>query len=181
MARFGNQKVIIKEGVKINLENNILTVNGPKGTLTRKIPDCLKINIKDNALFVERLNESKTSLALQGTIRSHIINMIQGVTSGWKKELELVGTGYRAELKGEDLVINIGYSHPVIFNKVGGINFAVTKNIISIDGIDLEKVSQLGAMIRSVRKPDAYQGKGIKYKEEVIKKKPGKQAVKSGA
>lgn len=179
MARFGSLPVIVPEGVEVILTADNLMVKGPRGELKKPFPRMLKLEIKDGQIFINRQNDAKQTKALQGSFKSHLTNMITGVTAGFKKELELVGAGYRAELKEKDLSIMIGFSHPVEVVAPEGVVFTVTKNIIGVEGIDKEVVGQVAAKIRDIRKPEPYKGKGIKYIDEVVRRKPGKQAAKT--
>ncbi len=178
MARFGKLPVDLPAGVKAEIGAEKIKITGPRGFLERTLPRGIKVEQKESQLLVQKKDESKSQSALQGTIRSHLENMVLGVTQGWKKVLEIVGPEYRAELKGNDLILNLGYSNPVEVKAPEGIKFSLNKSIITIEGNNLEQVSQLAAQIRSARKPDPYKGKGIKYQEEVVKTKPGKQAAK---
>ncbi|OGM22030.1 50S ribosomal protein L6 [Candidatus Woesebacteria bacterium RIFCSPLOWO2_01_FULL_39_21] len=179
MARFGKLPVNIPEGVKIETLDGVIKVTGSKGETERKLPKKVTVKIDRNILYIESKGKDKQTLSLQGTIRSHIINMITGVTIGWKKTLELVGSGYRAEVRGKDLVLTVGFSHPVKITAPEKIGFSLSKNIINVEGIDLETVSETAAKIRHVRKPEPYKGKGIKYIDEVIRRKAGKAAAKT--
>ncbi len=180
MARFGRLPITIPDGVEVKVDGEMFVAKGPKGELKRKLPREVKLKVDGKEAFMEIKNQSKVSLAQQGTNRSHLMNMVKGVKEGWNKNLELVGTGFRAEVRGNDLVLTVGYSHTVTVPAPEGIKFTVEKNVVKVEGIDLEKVSLTAAKIREVRKPDAYQGKGIKYQGEKLKLKPGKQAAKAG-
>ncbi len=178
MARFGKLPVNLPTGVEVEIGPDKVKITGPRGSLERKLPLGIKVIQEKNQLFVEKKKDSKVMNSLQGTIKAHLDNMTVGVTKGWKKILEIVGAEYKAELKGNDLVLSLGYSNPVVFKASADIKFSLDKSIITIEGNDLEEVSQLAAQIRKARKPDPYKAKGIKYQDEVIKKKPGKQAAK---
>lgn len=181
MARFGKKTVEIPSGVEVKIEGSKVLVKGPKGSLERTLPRAVSIDIKDNSLTVNIKKESKQNKALQGTIRSHILNMITGVTDGWTKVLEINGAGYRAEVKGNTLVMMIGYSHPVEIEAPEAISFKVEKNTITVEGPNKDVVGQVSAIIRSKRKPEPYKGAGIKYQDEVIRRKAGKQATGTAA
>jgi large subunit ribosomal protein L6 len=181
MSRFSKIPVKIAEKVEVKLLDGKVEVKGPKGTMERTFPREAKIEIKDGVVLVTGNNDSKFGRAIQGTVRSHIVNMIKGVTEGWSKKLELVGTGYRAEIKDNNLVLTVGFSHPVIINAEEGIKFGIEKNTITVEGMDKQLVGEVAANIKAVRKPDPYKGKGIRYFGEVLKLKPGKQAAKTGA
>ena len=184
MSRFAKVPVKILDGVKVEVNPGIVTVTGPKGVLTRTYPDVLDIKIDGSELVVNLKavkSATKFEQAIQGTVKSHITNMIAGVTAGWSKKLELQGTGYRAELKGNDLVLTVGFSHTVTVPAPVGIKFSLEKNVITIDGADKETVGAIAAKIKAVRPPDPYKGKGIRYLGEYLKLKPGKQAAKTTA
>lgn len=178
MSRIGNKPVLLPEGVKVNFSNNRLTVNGPLGSLTKNIHPDVSLNIDDTKITVIKKFDDKFHRALFGTMRSVIMNMVIGVTDGFTKELIIEGMGYKAELKGDDLIIMLGFSHPIIFKKIEGINFTVEgNNKITVKGIDKEIVGQIAAELRSHRKPEPYKGKGIRYKDERVRRKAGKVAI----
>lgn len=181
MSRIGKLPVTIPEGVEAHVSDGTISIKGPKGELVKEIPGELKIEINDGKAVVSAKSKSKFANALHGTYRALISNMVHGVTVGWEKTLEMVGTGYRAELKGNDLVLTIGFSHPVVIQAPDGITFKVEKTVITVSGIDKEKVGQVSANIRAVRPPEPYKGKGIKYTNEVIRRKAGKAAKAQGA
>ncbi|SRR6266404_3831736 len=183
MSRFAKIPVKITEGVKVDVKPGIISVTGPKGTLTRSYPAILDIKVTANELAVNLTEKKITKFgqSIQGTIRSHIVNMIAGVTTLWSKKLELQGTGYRAELKGNDLVLTVGFSHTVTIAAPEGIKFSIEKNIITVEGADKEKVGAIASQIKAVRPPDPYKGKGVRYLGEYLKLKPGKQAAKTTA
>ncbi|MGI6413628.1 MAG: 50S ribosomal protein L6 [Syntrophomonadaceae bacterium] len=175
MSRIGKKPISLPAGVDVVLENNVITVKGPKGSLDFQIPGDIKVIKEENTLLVERNSDAKKDRALHGLTRALIANMVEGVTKGFEKKLELVGVGYRAQMQGKKLVINIGYSHPVEIEPPEGIEFevpAVTK--ITVKGIDKQLVGNTAAHIRAVRKPEPYKGKGIKYENETIRHKAGK-------
>ena len=181
MSRIGKMPVVIPSGVKISLDAKHLVVEGPKGKLERDIHPDIDVTIEGEQLLVTRPSEAKEHRALHGLTRALINNMVVGVTTGFKKNLELVGVGYRAAKQGNNLVLTVGYSHPVEMNPGEGIEIEVpTPNRISILGIDKEKVGAFAANVRSVRPPEPYKGKGIKYEGEIIKRKAGKSGVKAG-
>ncbi len=163
--------------VTFKVADGEVVISGPKGTLKRSIPRNISVTKKEEEILIERKNEVKQTKASQGTMRAHIINMIQGVVKGWSKELEIVGAGYKAELKGDELTLSIGFSHPVLVKAPEGIKFTVEKSAIKIEGIDKELVGEIAAKIRSYRKPEPYKGAGIKYVGEEIRRKAGKQAT----
>lgn len=177
MSRIGKKPIEVPKEVTVKIKNGIVVVSGPKGQLEQKIRQELNLSFKDNQLLVQRQSETKLAKSLHGLIRSLIVNMIEGVTNGFSKTLELQGTGYRVALEGEDLKISIGFSHPVIVKPLLGINFELEgNNIIKIIGADKQLVGQVAAEIRSIKKPDVYKGKGIRYLGEQVRKKPGKTA-----
>ena len=177
MARFGKLPVSVPEGVTVSGVGGKLVVKGPKGELARVMPSKVKVDTKDGELTVTSKDDSDSARALQGTIRSHILNMIHGVTEGWAKALEIEGAGYRAEVSGKDLVLNVGYSHPVTIAAPEGISFGVEKNVVTVSGADKEVVGQIAADIRKTRTPNVYTGSGIKYQDEEVRRKAGKQAA----
>lgn len=182
MSKFAKVPVKIPENVKVEISDGLVKVTGPKGTLERKLPKEVGIEIKDGSLHFKSLEkvETKFGKAILGTTKSHLSNAIKGVIEGWNKKLELVGTGYRGEVRGNDLVLTVGFSHPLIFTAPAGVKFTIEKNVVTVDGIDKDVVSQIAANIRISREPDPYKGKGIRYLGEYLKLKPGKQAAKAG-
>lgn len=179
MSRIGRKPITRPDNVKVTIENNIITVEGPKGVLTQEIPKDISIEVKDNELLVTRPSDASKHRALHGLTRALVANMVQGVSQGFEKKLELVGVGYRAQLQTTKLLINIGFSHPVEVEPPQGIEFevpAATK--ITIKGIDKQLVGNTAAHIRAIRKPEPYKGKGIKYEGEVIRRKAGKAGGK---
>ena len=178
MSRIGKKPITIPAGVEVTIaEGNLVTVKGPKGTLVKQLHPAMVINKNADVVTVEMKDESQN--ALQGLTRTLINNMVIGVTEGFKKELEVNGVGYRAQKKGNDLVMNLGYSHPVEIVAPEGISFDLTDaNHITVRGIDKELVGQTAAVIRTKRPPEVYRGKGIKYAEEHIRRKEGKAGKK---
>lgn len=177
MSRIGNQLITIPSGVTLKLEGDLLTVTGPKGTLTLNIPHHIKVEIKDDQVTVSRVSNIRQARASHGTTRAHINNMIQGVVTPWKKELEIRGTGYKASLNGNKLTILAGFIHPVIVTAPQGIEFIVSEETkVSVVGCDKTIVGQVASNIRKIRKPEPYKGKGIRYLDEFIKLKAGKTA-----
>ncbi len=176
MSRIGKLPVSIPSGVTITVDDsNVVTVKGPKGELKQQMPKDMVIEQENGSLTVKRPSDDKAHRALHGLTRSLIHNMVVGTTEGFKKNLEIVGVGYRAQMQGETLVLNVGYSHPVEFKKIDGIKFetpAPTKIVVS--GIDKQKVGQIAADIRAVRSPEPYKGKGIRYENEHVRRKEGK-------
>lgn len=176
MSRVGRKPVVIPEGVEVTINGQEVTVKGPKGTLTRTFHKDMTIKKEGNQLIVERPSDDKFHKALHGTTRSLLANMIEGVTNGFSKTLELVGVGYRAAKSGKNVTLNVGYSHPVIIEPDPGIELEVPEQTkIVVKGIDKEAVGQMAAKIRKIREPEPYKGKGIKYADEVIRRKEGKK------
>ena len=179
MSRIGNKTITVPEGVDVKLENQVITVKGPKGTLTREIHKNMKVSLEGNVIKVERPNEEKENRSLHGLTRTLINNMIQGTVKEFERVLEINGVGYRAQKQGNKLVLTLGYSHPVEMEAPAGITFDVpNQNTIIVKGIDKELVGQTAAVIRTKRPPEVYRGKGIKYAEEVIRRKEGKAGKK---
>ena len=179
MSRIGKMPIAIPAGVTIDIaENNTITVKGPKGTLTRALSPEMEIKVEGTEIIVNRPNELKRSKSLHGLTRTLINNMVIGVTSGYEKSLEINGVGYKAAKEGKKLVLSLGYSHPVNMMDPEGIESSVDNNKIIIKGIDKEKVGQYAAEIRDKRRPEPYKGKGIKYSDEVIRRKAGKTGKK---
>lgn len=179
MSRIGRKPIILPPGVKVTVAEQVVTVNGPKGTLTQDIPQGITLTEQDGQLVVERPDDTKQFRAYHGLTRALIANMVQGVSTGFERKLELVGVGYRAQMQGSKLVINIGFSHPVEVEPPAGIEFevpAVTK--ITVRGIDKQLVGNTAANIRDIRRPEPYKGKGIKYENEVVRRKAGKAGGK---
>jgi len=179
MSRIGRKPIAIPSGVDVTLNNTLITVKGPKGTLSRELHKDMKVNVENNEITVERPSEHKLHRSLHGTTRTVVANMVNGVTEGFIKTLELVGVGYRANKSGDKLVLNVGYSHPVEITPEKGIEFEVVNNTkVIVRGIDKERVGAVAANIRSVRLPEPYKGKGIKYEGERIIRKEGKAGKK---
>lgn len=180
MSRVGKKPIEIPEGVEVKIEGDNkskLIVKGPKGELKRGIRPEVKVEVKEGKILVTPQRETKRTKAFWGLTRSLIFNIIRGVTEGYEKKLEIQGVGYKANLEGEDLVLEVGFSHPVKIKKPKEINFSVEKNIITVSGIDKQLVGQVAAKIRKVRKPEPYKGKGIRYLGEQVRRKPGKKAA----
>ena len=180
MSRIGRAPITIPAGVTVTVsDDNIVTVKGPKGTLTQEVNKNITVNVEGNVVNVVRPHDEKQNRAFHGLYRSLIANMVTGVSTGFTKTLYLVGTGYRAEAKGTTLNITIGYSHPVIFEAEENITFATpNQTTITVSGIDKQRVGNIAAEIRAVRKPEPYHGKGIKYDTEVVRRKEGKSGKK---
>lgn len=178
MSRLGKQPIEIPQGVTITLENGVMTVKGAKGTLTRAFDvNSVAITASEKEVILTPNEEAENAQSLWGTYASHVKNMIEGVTDGFLKQLEIEGVGYRAEAQGNKLVLNVGFSHPVEKVAPEGVTVAVEKNLITVSGADKEAVGQFAANVRAVRVPEPYKGKGIHYVGEYIIRKQGKKAV----
>ena len=180
MSRIGRMPIAIPAGVTVTIaENNVVSVKGPKGELVRELPVEMEIKEEEGKIIVTRPNDLKRMKSLHGLTRTLISNMVTGVTAGYEKKLEINGVGYRASKAGKKLTLNLGYSHPVEMEDPEGIETVMEgQNIIFVRGIDKEKVGQFAAEIRSKREPEPYKGKGIKYADEVIRRKVGKTGKK---
>ena len=179
MSRIGRMPIAVPAGVTVDIaENNHVTVKGPKGTLERTLPAEMEITSEEGVLHVSRPNDLKRMKSLHGLTRTLLNNMVVGVTDGYKKEMEVNGVGYRASKSGKVLTLSLGYSHPVEMTDPEGIESKVEGNKITVTGIDKEKVGQYAAEIRDKRRPEPYKGKGIKYADEVIRRKVGKTGKK---
>jgi len=175
LSRIGKQPITLPEGVEVNIDGNVITVKGKNGELSREISPIIDVKVEDNQMTFERPDESKSSRTIHGTTRAIVNNMVEGVTVGFEKVLELNGVGYRAQKQGNKLVVNVGLSHPVEFETVEGLTVDVPSNtVISIKGANKEKVGALAANIRAVRPPEPYKGKGIRYRGENVRRKEGK-------
>ena len=177
MSRIGNRVLQIPTGVTVTVDNNLVSVKGPKGELNTNIPEDIKVEVKDNTLVVARVNELIPTKQLHGTTNANLNNMMIGVSKGFEKSLEIIGVGYRFNQKGNTLVINAGYSHPVELQIPEGIKLELKSNTeILLSGIDKSLVGEFAANIRKVRKPEPYKGKGIRYVGEYVRRKEGKKA-----
>lgn len=177
MSRLGKKPIIIPEKVEVKKEDGLFRVKGPLGETKKFFKNDIKIEIRDGSIFLTPVKKTKETSALWGTYFSHIKNMIEGVINGFEKKLIIEGIGYKAQLDGAKLSLNLGLSHPVKADIPEGIKIKVEKNIISVSGIDKEKVGQFSAEIRALKKPEPYKGKGIRYEKEVIRRKSGKKAA----
>ncbi len=180
MSRIGKMPISVPAGVEVTLgEGNLVTVKGPKGTLTQKLSEKMTLSLENGVISVTRPNDENENRSLHGLTRTLLSNMVVGVTEGFKKELDVNGVGYRVAKEGKKMTMNIGYSHPVVVEEIDGITIDVPgPNKIIINGIDKQKVGQFAAEVRSKRPPEPYKGKGIKYTDEVIRRKEGKTGVK---
>lgn len=180
MSRIGKQPVSLPDGVTVTVTDGVVTVKGPKGSLSRQLHSDISVAVQDNEVVCTINRQSKKASALWGTVRAHIANMVEGVTQGFDKRLELHGVGYRAKLKGKNLELSLGYSHPVTVAAPEGISFAVEQEVITIQGIDKEVVGQVAADLRKLRKPEPYKGKGVRYQGENVRRKMGKVVGSGG-
>lgn len=181
MSRIGKNPVVIPAGVKVAVSNGRIAVEGPKGKLERALPPVVKVEVKDGQAVVTRPDDSRKAKALHGLTRSLVNNMVLGVTKGFEKELHIEGVGYRAAVAGKKLNLTLGYSHPVEFDIPAGITITVDQQTeLKVAGLDKELVGQVAANIRFLREPEVYRGKGIRYKDEVIRRKAGKTAASGG-
>ena len=179
MSRIGRKPIEIPAGVTVSVDNNLVTVKGPKGTLSQQIHPNMEISVDGPVITVKRPDDEKLNRSLHGLSRTLIANMVTGVTTGYSKTLEVLGVGYRAAKEGKNLVMNLGYSHQVIMPEIDGITIDVpSPNKITISGPDKQKVGQFAAEVREKRPPEPYKGKGIRYEGEVVKKKVGKAGKK---
>ena len=175
MSRIGYKAVELPAGVEVKQDGNVVTVKGPKGELTREFSDLIKINVEANVVTFERSSDDSKSKSLHGTTRANFHNMVVGVSEGFKTELELRGVGYRAQMQGKKLVLNVGYSHPVEFEEEDGITYETpSATSIIVSGINKEEVGDCAARIRATRAPEPYKGKGIRYVGEFVRRKEGK-------
>jgi large subunit ribosomal protein L6 len=175
MSRIGKKPIALPKGVKAEIKDGVVSVQGQKGTLQRPLLEGVELDIASEVITLTRTSEDKRSRSYHGLMRTLVANMVEGVSKGFEKKLEIVGIGYRSELKGDSLALFLGYSHPIDFPLPQGISAEVEKQtLVTIRGIDKELVGQVAAKIRDLRKPDPYKGKGVKYAGEIIRKKAGK-------
>lgn len=179
MSLIGKKPILIPDGVQIKMEDGILFVKGPKGELSRFFKDDIDIAIKEKEIILKPRKEDKKFFALWGTYASHIRNMIEGITKSFEKILIMEGIGYKVQLDGQNLVLGLGFSHPVKIEIPKELKIIVEKNVIKISGIDKEKVGSFSAKIRALKKPEPYKGKGIRYDKEFVRRKAGKKAATS--
>jgi len=183
MSRIGKLPIPIPDKTKVDIAGSKITITGPKGSLSRELHSAISAAIEDKNIVINRHTELKKHRALHGLSRALVYNMVEGVNEGFKKELLIVGVGFRAEMKGKVMVMNIGYSHPIIFQPPDGVDISIEpkENRISITGTDKQMVGEVAAKIRSFRKPEPYKGKGIRYADEYVRHKAGKTAGSAGA
>ena len=180
MSRIGRKVLPLPKGVTLAQKEGSVSVKGPKGELTKAVPTGVSIKTEADKITVLRANDERQNRARHGLMRAHLANMVKGVTEGWTRELEINGVGYRAEVAGENLTMSLGYSHPVVFKLPKGVGAKVDKNRIALTSADRDLLGLTAAKVRELRPPEPYKGKGVKYVEEVIKRKVGKAGATSG-
>jgi len=180
MSRIGIKPIIVDSGVTVSLNETEAQIQGAQGQLSVTIPHGIKVTQKDNLLSVSRVSDAKQYRALHGTVRALLQNAVTGVAKGFERKLELVGIGYRAALEGSDIVLQLGFTHPVRVTTPEGISAKIEKNVITLNGRDKHRLGQFAAEIRELRKPDPYKGKGIRYQGEIVRMKQGKAAKAAG-
>lgn len=182
MSKIGEKPVLILPETEVVIEKDRVLVKGKKGEMTIPLPQKIFVVKENNLLYVKRDGDDKKTKSLHGLIRSLINNAVLGVNTPWKKKLKVIGTGYRVRMEGENLVLEVGFSHPVIFKKVNGVNFSVEEgNTIIVEGVDKQLVGQVAYQIKLIKRPDPYKGKGIRYEGEIVKLKPGKKVKEVSA
>jgi len=181
MSRIGLKAIELPAGVTVEVNNGVATVKGPKGSLEVRVPEVIKVNIEGNVVKCSRVNEEKHTKQLHGTTRANLQSAVTGVTSGFKKELVIVGIGYRCQMRGENIVMNVGYSHEIVIKPEHNVKISCPSTTeIVVEGIDKQAVGQTAALIRGTREPEPYNGKGVMYKNEHIIRKEGKRAASGG-
>lgn len=180
MSRIGRKPVVIPKGVTLSQKSGNFSVKGPKGELSKHMPDGVTMKLEGDKVIVSRADDSAVNRAKHGLVRAHLANMVKGVTEGWQRELEINGVGYRAEVSGDSVTFALGYSHPIVFKLPKGISAKVDKNRLMLTSADKDELGQVAAKLRELRAPEPYKGKGVKYVEETIKKKVGKAAATGG-
>lgn len=176
MSRVGKAPIDIPDGVDVNIQKSLITVKGPKGQLQWSYPDGISVTVKDKTIVVEKQHETKKLRALHGTSRNIIANMVTGTSAGYKREITIIGVGYRAQVQGQKITFTLGYSHPITFNLPEGVTAQIDKKQtqLTIEGIDKQLIGQVAANIRSLRPPNVYKGKGVRYADEFVRMKVGK-------
>jgi large subunit ribosomal protein L6 len=175
MSRIGKQPILIPAGITVEVSGTTVTVKGSKGELVYTAPDCIAVSVEDNSVVVSRTDKSRHSAAMYGTVRSIVNNMVVGVSAGYKKELQIQGVGYKAQMKGADIVLSLGFSHDIIYNIPEGIKVDVQGGTtVTIEGIDKQMVGQVAARIRDYSPAEPYKGKGVRYTGEQVRRKEGK-------
>jgi len=177
VSRIGKMPIAIPSGVDVKIDEDLVKVKGPKGELAQSVHPLISVKLEDGRIIVTRSEETNDGRAMHGLMRSLIANMVQGVTDGYRKTLEIQGVGYRAEVKGQNLTLLLGFSHPIIFQSPPEISIAVDQNKIQVTGIDKQLVGQVASIIRAFKKPEPYKGKGIMYEGEYVRRKAGKTGV----
>lgn len=180
MSRIGRKPILIPEGVEVKIEGKAVKIKGPKGELFREIRPEINIEIKDKQILVSPQIETKKTKAFWGLTRALLANMVKGVTEGYEKKLEIEGLGFKAVVENEEIVLFVGFTNPVRIKTPEGVKFLVEKNLVTVSGADIEKVSQTAAKIRKIKPPEPYKGKGIRYLGEVVRRKAGKKVVTAG-
>lgn len=180
MSRIGRKPVVIPKGVTLSQKAGNFSVKGPKGELSKHMPDGVTMKLEGDKVTISRADDSPPNRAKHGLVRAHLANMVKGVTEGWQRELEINGVGYRAEVSGDSVTFALGYSHPIVFKLPKGISAKVDKNRLMLTSADKDELGQTAAKLRELRAPEPYKGKGVKYVEETIKKKVGKAAATGG-
>ena len=178
MSRIGRKPLPLPKGVTLTQKPGLFVVKGPKGELSKAMPDGVTVKTEADKILVTRADDSRENRAKHGLVRAHLANMVKGVTDGWTRELEINGVGYRAEVAGDKLTMALGYSHPVVFNLPKVVQAKVDKNKVILTSADRDVLGQTAAKVRELRPPEPYKGKGVKYAEEVIKRKVGKAAAR---
>jgi len=181
MSRIGRKVLPLPKGVSISQKAGAISVKGPKGELSKPLPDGISVKTEADKLQVLRADDSRQNRSKHGLMRAHLANMVKGVTDGWNRELEINGVGYRAEVAGDTINMALGYSHPIAFKLPKGVTAKVDKNRVTLSSADRDLVGQTAAKVRELRPPEPYKGKGVKYVEEVIKRKVGKAGATSGS
>jgi large subunit ribosomal protein L6 len=181
MSRIGRKPIVLPKGVTLAQKPGQFSVKGPKGELTKHMPGGVNIKVEGSKVVVSREDETRENRAKHGLVRAHLANMVKGVTDGWKRELEINGVGYRAEVAGSSVTFALGYSHPIVFKLPKSITAKVDKNRLMLESPDKDELGQICAKLRELRPPEPYKGKGVKYVEEFIKRKVGKAAATGGA
>jgi large subunit ribosomal protein L6 len=181
MSRIGRKPVVLPKGVTLAQKPGHFIIKGPKGELSKPMPSGVTIRSEGDKLVVGRADDSRANRAKHGLVRAHLANMVKGVTEGWKRELEINGVGYRAEVSGSSVTFALGYSHPIVFALPKSVTAKVEKNRLTLESPDKDELGQVCAKLREMRPPEPYKGKGVKYVEEIIKRKVGKAAVTGAA
>ena len=181
MSRIGRKPLLLPKGVTLSQKAGQFSVKGPKGELAKNLPEGISIKLDSGKLVVSRADDSRGNRARHGLVRAHLANMVKGVTDGWTRELEINGVGYRAEVAGDTVTFALGYAHPVVFKLPKIVSAKVEKNRLTLSSADKDLLGQIAAKVRELRPPEPYKGKGVKYVEEVIKRKVGKAAATGAA